>query len=95
MSLKEPLMYKSSPKWLCWVYLDTNKHFSPQKSTKLFRTPKKFFLGVKNYIFGKWPQLTLLDEFDIEKSQNFRNMQNIAKFRLIVGLLVPQPSTYE
>ena len=51
MSLKEPLMYKSSRKWLCWVYLDTNKHFSPQKSTKLFRTPTKFFLGVKNYLF--------------------------------------------
>ena len=51
MSLKESLMYKSSRKWLCWVYLDTNKHFSPQKSTKLFRTPTKFFLGVKNYLF--------------------------------------------
>ena len=51
MSLKEPLMYKSSCEWLCLVYLDTNKHFSPQKSTKLFRTPTKFFLGVKNYLF--------------------------------------------
>ena len=65
MSLKEPLMYKSSRKWLCWVYLDKNKHFSPQKSTKSFRTWTKFFLGVQN---EKWPQLTLLDEFDIEKS---------------------------
>ena len=27
MNLKEPLMYKSCPKWLCWVYLDANKHF--------------------------------------------------------------------
>ena len=51
MSLKEPLMYKSSRKWLCWVYVDTNKHFSPQKSTKFFRTPTKVFLGVKNYLF--------------------------------------------
>ena len=68
MSLKGPLMYKSSRKWLCWVYLDTNKHFSPQMSTKLFRTPTKFFLGVKITFFEKWPQLTLLDEFDIEKS---------------------------
>ena len=68
MSLKEPLMYKSSRKWLCWVYLDTNKHFSPQKSIKLFRTPTKFFLGSKITFFEKWPQLTLLDEFDIEKS---------------------------
>ena len=24
MSLKEPEMYKSSRKWLCWVYLDTD-----------------------------------------------------------------------
>ena len=68
MSLKEPLMYKSSRKWFCWVYLDTNKHFSPQKSTKLFRTPTNFFLGSKITFFEKWPQLTLLDEFDIEKS---------------------------
>ena len=27
MSLKEPYMYKSCPKWLFWVYLDANKHF--------------------------------------------------------------------
>ena len=27
MSLKELLMQKSSRKWLCWVYLDTSKHF--------------------------------------------------------------------
>ena len=27
MSLKEPLMQKSSRKWLCWVYLNTSKHF--------------------------------------------------------------------
>ena len=55
MSLKEPLMYKSSRKWLCLVYLDTNKHFSPQKSTKLFRTPTKFFLGSKITFFEKSP----------------------------------------
>ena len=67
MSLKEPLMYKSSPKWLFWVYLDTNKHFSLQKSTKLYRTPMKFFLGTKITFFEKWPQVTLLDEFNLEK----------------------------
>ena len=44
MSLKEPLMYKISRKWLCWVHLDTNI-FYPQKSTKLFRTPNEIFLG--------------------------------------------------
>ena len=44
MSLKESLMYKMCPKWLCWVYLDTNKHFSLQKSTNIYRTPMKFFL---------------------------------------------------
>ena len=51
MSLKEPLMYISCPKWLCWVYLDTNKLLSLQKSTKLFRTPTKFSLGSKVTFF--------------------------------------------
>ena len=32
-------MYKSSRKWLCWVYLDANQNFY---SKKLFRTPTKF-----------------------------------------------------
>ena len=32
-------MYKSSRKWLCWVYLDANQKFY---SKKLFRTPTKF-----------------------------------------------------
>ena len=33
------------------VYLDGNKHFSLQKSTKLYRTPMKFILMDKNYVF--------------------------------------------
>ena len=32
-------MYKSSRKWLCWVYLDANQKFY---SKNLFRTPTKF-----------------------------------------------------
>ena len=68
MSLKEPLMYKRCPKWLFWgVYLDANKHFSLQKSTKLYRTPMKFSLGTKITFFEKWPQVTLLNEFNVEK----------------------------
>ena len=49
------------------VYLDANKHFSLQKSTKLYRTPMKFFLGTKITFFEKWPQVTLLNEFNVEK----------------------------
>ena len=51
MNLKEPLMYKSSRKWLCFLLFGYKQTFSPQKSTKLFRTPTKFFLGFKNYLF--------------------------------------------
>ena len=36
-------MYKSSRKWLCWVYLDANQKFY---SKKLFRTPTKL-----SYVF--------------------------------------------
>ena len=50
-----------------WVYLDANKHFSLQKSTKLYRTPMKFFFGTKIIFFEKWPQVTLLNEFNVEK----------------------------
>ena len=35
------------------VYLDANKHFSLQKSTKLYRTLMKFFLGTKITFFQK------------------------------------------
>ena len=33
------------------VYLHANKHFSLQKSTKLYRTPMKIFLRDKKYFF--------------------------------------------
>ena len=55
------------PQMIFWVYLDANKHFSLQKSTKLYMTPMKFFLGTKNTFFEKWPQVTLLNEFNVEK----------------------------
>ena len=67
MSFKEPLMYKSCPKRLFWVYLDANKYFSLQKSAKFLMTPKKVCSGSKMIIFEKWPQVTLLYEFDVEK----------------------------
>ena len=52
--------------------MDTNNHFSLQKSTKLFTTPTKFFWGGQKLpFFEKWPQLTLLDEFDVEKKLKF------------------------
>ena len=38
---ESPFLYKSSRKWLCWVYLDANKKFH---SKKLLRTPTKFML---------------------------------------------------
>ena len=41
--------------------------FSLQKSTKLYRTPMKFFLGQKLRFLKKWPQVNLLDEFNVEK----------------------------
>ena len=36
-------------------------------STELYRTPMKFFLGSKISFFEKLPQVTLLDEFNVEK----------------------------
>ena len=53
MGLKEPLMQKSCPKWLFWVYLDANKHFSLQMSTKLYQDSDEIFLRDKNYVFWK------------------------------------------
>ena len=41
--------------------------FSLQKLTKLYRTPMKFFLVSKITFFEKWPKVTLLDEFNVEK----------------------------
>ena len=41
------------PQMTFFVYLDANKHFSLQMSTKLYRTPMKFFLGTKITFFEK------------------------------------------
>ena len=41
----------------CWVYLDTNKQFSLQKSTKFLMTPKKFARGQKLSFLRNDPRL--------------------------------------
>ena len=41
--------------------------FLLQKSTNLYRTPMKFFLGTKIKFFEKWSHVTLLNEFNVEK----------------------------
>ena len=64
---KRTFNVQTLPQMIFWVYLDGNKPFSLQKSTKLYRTPMKFFLGTKNTFFEKWPQVTLLNEFNVEK----------------------------
>ena len=55
MSLKEPLVYKSSRKWLCWVYFDTNKHFSP-KSRLNYSGLQRNFLGGQKLLFLRMTQ---------------------------------------
>ena len=59
-------MYKSSCKWLCWVDLDTNI-FHSKSRLNYSRLQRNFFGGSKITFFVKWPHLTLLDEFDVEK----------------------------
>ena len=98
-------MYKSSRKWLCWVYLDTNKHFSLQKSTNLYRTPIKIISGSKSRSNFWWPKencsgskMIIFEKWQgyptswvwCRKMGNFQNMKNIAVFRLIFGFLVAQ-----
>ena len=75
--------------------MQTNINFSLQKVDQIFDDPKENCSGSKIIIFGKWPQVTLLYEFDIENGWNFQNMQNIAVFRPFFGFLVQLPNTYE
>ena len=49
-------------------------------------TPKKVCSGSKIIIFEKWPQVTLLYEFDVKNCWNFQNMQNIAVFRKVANM---------
>ena len=44
--------------------------FTP-KVDQVIQDSNKFFLGSKITFLKKWPQLTLLDEFDVEKKLKF------------------------
>ena len=55
MSPQRALNYKSNGKWLCWVYLDTNKHFSPQSRQNYSGLQRNFSWGSKITFFEKWP----------------------------------------
>ena len=68
MSLKEPLMYKRSVNDFVWsIWIQTNI-FHPKSRLNYSGLQGNFSWGSKITFFEKWPQLTLLDDFDIEKS---------------------------
>ena len=56
-------MYKSSRKWLCWVYLVAKKKKKKKKSLQ-----KIIENSNENMFFEKWPQVTLLDVEWVELS---------------------------
>ena len=69
MSLKDPLMQKKKNVAVnyfvgsIWIQINI---FTPNVD-QIIQDSDEIFLGVKNYVFWKWPQVTLLNEFNVEK----------------------------
>ena len=77
MSLNEPLMNKSCPKWLFWVYLDANKCFqSKSRPNSWEMTPG-------------YPTLWIWCRKIVETS---KTCKKVAVFRLILDFQVPLPN---